>query len=146
MRSVEDARLLVKDLELDAKLRGRWFTSYPTNNAGTDSTPQLTFVNGNASITSNGVGVLVVTGELTLNTDRTFEGLILLLGGGTLRQTGGDTKVEGQIIIARFGSTGSFLGPIINMSGGKAEFKIDTERVQAGLATINMGIQAVREK
>jgi hypothetical protein len=145
LSSGDKARAFVRDLELDAKLRNRWFTSYPTNDDGTDSDPLLTFVRGDAQITSDGAGILVVTGELKLNSDRKYKGVILLLEGGSLRITGKNV-IEGSTIIARFGNTGDFLGPIINITGSDAHFKQNTDRVTAAMALLNMAVQGVREK
>lgn len=145
LKSADEARSLVSSLELDAKLRSRWFTSYPTGQDGTDSVPELTFIRGNATINSDGAGILVVTGNLNIATDRKFKGLILLLGGGTLNVTSGKSTIEGSVVIARFGATGGFQGPIVNMTGGETTFKHNDARVLAALKTINMSVQAVRE-
>lgn len=145
LSSADNARRLVADLELDAKLRSRWFSSYPTGQAGTDSNPLLTFVRGNTQITSDGAGILVVTGDLTLNTNRKFKGLILLLGNGKLNITSGKSTIEGSVAIARFGTTGGFQGPIVNISGGEVLFKHNEPKFLSALKTINMSVQAVRE-
>ena len=144
LSSADKARAFLSDLELDAKLRNRWFTSYPTNNDGTDGDPLLTFIRGDATITSDGAGILVVTGELKLNSDRKYKGLILLMEGGTLRATGKNI-IEGSMVVARFGSSGDFLGPIINITGGDTTFKHNADRVAAALAQVNMAVQGVRE-
>ena len=64
LSTADEARELVADMDYDARLRGRWFASYPTGNDGTDAAPEISFVKGNATITSDGAGILVVTGNL----------------------------------------------------------------------------------
>ncbi len=145
LSSADDARATMSDLEADAKARSRWFNSYPTGNAGTDSVPQFTFINGNAQLTSNGVGLLVVNGNLTINSNFSFKGLIMVLGEGTLNITGGDSKFEGSLIMAKYNAMGNFLAPSVNISGGKFEFKSNAERVEEALETVNLRVLAVRE-
>jgi hypothetical protein len=146
LASADEARLTVSDLEADAQVRGRWFNSYPPLNAGTDSMPAFTFVRGNAQLSGKGAGLLVVTGDVTLNSNFEYKGLILILGSGRLNMTvGSDSKIEGSVIMAQFGATGNFQGPIINATGGKTEFKINQEKVDAALKTVNMRVVAVRE-
>ena len=146
LKTVDDTRKLVSDLEADAKARGRWFNTYPTNNDGTDSAPLLTFVRGDATINSDGAGVIVVTGTLNITTDRHFKGLILILGNGTLNITSGKSTIEGSIVLAKFSSSGAFQGPVVNMSGTpEVVFKHNETRVTSSLTTINMGIMAVRD-
>jgi hypothetical protein len=145
LSSADETRRFLRDLEMDSKLRDRWFTSYPNGAAGTDSNPLLTFVRGDATITSDGAGILVVTGELKIQTDRKFKGLILLLEGGMLRATAGKGVIEGSVVMARFGTSGDFQGPILNFSGGETTFKHNAARVLAAMEQVNMAVQGVRE-
>ncbi len=145
LASADEARSTMSDLEADSKVRSRWFNSYPTGNAGTDSVPQFTFINGNAQLTSNGAGLLVVNGNLTINSNFSFKGLVMILGGGTLNITGGDAKIEGSVIMAKYNATGNFLAPAVNFSGGKFEFKHNTDRVADALQTVNLRVLAVRQ-
>jgi hypothetical protein len=146
LTSPAETRAVVGDLEDDAKIRGRWFNAYPTGNAGTDSVPQFTFVRGDAELNSDGVGLLVVTGKLTINNNFKYKGLILLLGEGRLDVTGGDSKIEGAILLARFGlTTVDYLPPAINLSGGKMEAKYSADKVEDARNLINLRVVAVRE-
>jgi hypothetical protein len=146
IQTVAETRSLVNDLEADAKVRGRWFNSFPTGNAGTDTSPQFTFVRGDAVLNS-GAGLLVVTGKLTISQNFTFKGMILLLGDGRLDVTGGDAKIEGTVAIAKFGLTEDFLSAVVNLSGnGKTEFKYKSDKVDAALKLVNVRIMAVREQ
>ena len=58
---------------------------------GTASEPQLTFIEGNATMSGNvsGNGILVVTGELTWQGTPNWNGLILVLGGSYTVSGGG---------------------------------------------------------
>lgn len=147
LANADETRWLVADLEEDARVRGRFFNNYPTGNAGTDANPQFTFVRGDADLDSNGAGLLVVTGKLTINKNFTYEGMILLLGDGRLDITGGDAKIEGTVALARFGMSGDFLPVNMNFSGtGKTEFKYKSDKVDEAMKLINVRIMAVREQ
>jgi hypothetical protein len=141
--STDELRAVMSDLEADAQLRGRWFNAYPTGNAGTDTVPQFTFVRGDTQITGNGAGILVVTGNVTMSSSFTFKGLILILGSGRLNITGGTSKIEGSVVIAKYNATGNFLPPSISISGGNIEFKSNAGKVDSALTTVNMRVLAV---
>jgi len=147
LQTADAARKLVSNLEFDAKVRSRWFTSYPTGNDGTDSAPELTFIRGDATITSDGAGILVVTGTLTITTDRKFKGLILLLGDGTLRINSGKPSIEGCTVMARFGTTGDFLAPVLNFNGSpEVTFKHNESAMDKAMRVVNIAVRGVREK
>lgn len=145
LASAEETRMMMSDLEKDAQMRGRWFNSFPAGNAGTDAAPQFTFVNGDTTLKSDGAGLLVVTGELTLQANFKFKGLILVLGGGTLNIKGGKGSVEGGFVVAKYNSTGDFLAPSIKISAGEFDFKSNAEQSAFALNTVNMRVLAVRE-
>jgi hypothetical protein len=69
-----------------------------------------------------GAGILVVTGNLDVDGNYSFNGLVLALGGGTLtRSGGGGGVIGGAMIVARFDryAIGNpFLAPTFNTSGG----------------------------
>lgn len=146
LETVDTARQLVSDLKLDATLRNRYFTSYPSSgNTGTDSQPEFTFVDGDCNITSDGSGLLVVTGKLTLSSSKKYKGLILLLGKGEFIISGGGATFEGAMAIAKFNSTGDFLPPVITLSGGSYTFKYKSDRIAAAIKTINLAVVGARE-
>jgi hypothetical protein len=147
LASADEARAMLSELEADAKIRGRWFTSYPlSGNAGTSASPRLTFVRGNATVSNSGAGILVVTGTLTLTSFNDYKGLILLMGNGRLAVTAGDKsmKIEGGVVISKFGATGGFLPPEIDMSGGEYTFKSNPSLVRDMFETLNINVLAVR--
>jgi hypothetical protein len=146
LETADTARRLVKDLQSDAQLRSRYFTSYPTSgNAGTDTIPQFTFVDGDCTISNDGVGLLVVTGKLTLNSNKKFKGLILLLGKGQLDVASGGSTMEGAFVLAKFNATGDFLPPVINLSGGSYTFKYNATRIEEAIGTVNLAVVGARE-
>lgn len=145
LETTASARSLVEDLKTDAKLRNRYYNSYPTGSAGTDSEPQLTFIDGDCSLTSDGAGLLVVTGKLNLNSNKKFKGLILVLGQGELNISGGDSTIEGAMVLSKFSTGGSFLAPAINLSGGKYTFKYNESKVKNAIETVNLAVIGARE-
>jgi hypothetical protein len=120
------ARSLLSDLAAQAKSAGRYFTSSPSD-TGTTAAPKFTFVDGNASV-SDGAGLLVVTGTLTMGGNASFNGVILVLGDGNLdRNGGGNGDILGAIVVAKFartwpssenGTAHPFLAPSFSTSGG----------------------------
>ena len=77
---------------------------------------------------SDGAGLLVVTGTLTMGGNASWNGVILVLGGGNLdRNGGGNGDILGAIVVAKFartwpasenGSPHPFLAPSYSTSGG----------------------------
>lgn len=105
-------------------------TSNPTN-FGTDSNPLVTVVEGDANFKGNsttvptGAGILVVTGNVTVNGDFSWDGLILVIGKGSYTVTGsGSGTITGAIFVAQTkdpttGAELSTLGvPTVAYNGG----------------------------
>jgi hypothetical protein len=126
LKDPDQARAMLVDLAAQAKGAGRYFTSSPSD-TGTTAAPKFTFVDGNASV-SDGAGLLVVTGSLTMGGNASFNGVILVLGEGSLdRNGGGNGDILGAIIVAKFartwpssenGTAHPFLAPSYSTSGG----------------------------
>ncbi|HEV7893739.1 MAG TPA: hypothetical protein VGP08_24195 [Pyrinomonadaceae bacterium] len=126
LKDPDMARSLLDDLASQAKSSGRYFTSSPAD-TGTTSAPKFTFVDGDASV-SDGAGLLVVTGRLTMGGNASFSGVILVLGKGELdRNGGGNGDVLGALVVAKFartwpstedGQPHPFLAPTFSTSGG----------------------------
>ncbi len=95
-------------------------------NIGSQSSPQLTVVNGDLTMTgaTRGGGILLVTGTLTMSGNSGFYGVILVLGKGNfVGNGGGNGQYDGAVIVANTrdsnGNVLSSLGtPIMNWSGG----------------------------
>jgi len=128
------------------------------NTAGGDAAPTdfgagttdglFTFVDGDVSLpSSGGKGLLVVTGTLYMNGSQTFDGLVLVLGGGVLdRSGGGNGSSLGAFVIARFNSTGDFLAPTFTSSGsGTSTLQLDRNRVKTALRLGGIPVLSVSE-
>lgn len=126
LKDPDMARALLVDLAAQAKSSGRYFTGQPTD-VGTIAAPKFTFVDGNANV-SDGAGLLIVTGTLTMGGNANWNGVILVLGDGNLnRNGGGNGDILGAIVVAKFartwpasenGTAHPFLAPSYSTSGG----------------------------
>ena len=108
----------------------------------------FTFVDGDVSLpSSGGKGLLVVTGTLSMNGSQTFDGLVLVLGGGVLdRSGGGNGSSLGAFIVARFNSTGDFLAPTFTSSGsGTSTLQLDRNKVKTALRLGGIPVLSVSE-
>lgn len=140
--------------------QGRYFTS---GTAAINSTPGLgasnpdgvfTFVDGDLILgpgNPTGQGTLIVTGTLTLDGNFNFNGVIMVLGGGTvLRSGGGNGNIYGAMIVAKFARTGSdsdqFLAPTFDTSGGgTANIQYNTDSVDRAKSVGGHSVAGVRE-
>lgn len=143
---------LVTRMRLLAISQGRYFnssTGFPEGSeAGTSTTPKLTFYDGSVEIGPGlaGTGLLIVTGTLTMKGNCEFYGLILVLGEGELiRNGGGNGATLGAIVVAKYDSTG-FLAPTFDTSGGgTSDIKYDSEWVRRALTTPGPVVLGVSE-
>jgi len=128
------------------------------NTAGGDAAPSdfgagitdglFTFVDGDVSLPSaGGKGLLVVTGTLSMNGSQTFEGLVLVLGGGVIDRSGGGNGTSlGAFVVAKFNSTGDFLAPTFTSSGsGTSLLKLDRNKVKTALRLGGIPVLSVSE-
>jgi hypothetical protein len=69
---------------------------------GTSANPQITYVNGDFNFgNSSGAGVLVVTGTLNMDGSANFNGLILVIGQGSISVGGGGGgQINGTLFLA----------------------------------------------
>jgi hypothetical protein len=58
-------------------------------NMGTNTAPVVNVVNGDLTLTGSGAGILLVTGQLTLNGNFSYNGIILAIGEGAITKSGG---------------------------------------------------------
>lgn len=154
LQTADAARSFLNDMQLVARSMGRYFTSF-SGMAGTTASPKFTFVNGNATL-DGGAGLLIVTGNLVMNGNPTFNGIVLVLGEGTVnREGGGNGNVLGSIYIAKFarswpaaenGQPHPFLAPAFHTSGGgTSNLSFDSVWVQQAKDALGDIVRDVRE-
>jgi len=154
LQTADATRSFLNDMQVVARSMGRYYTSF-SGIAGTTASPAFTFVNGNATLDA-GAGLLIVTGNLVMNGNPTFNGVILVLGEGTInREGGGNGNVLGSIYVARFarswpasenGQPHPFLAPIFHTGGGgTANLEYDSEWVQKAKDALGDIVRDVRE-
>ncbi|HJR09688.1 MAG TPA: hypothetical protein VJ842_20680 [Pyrinomonadaceae bacterium] len=131
------ARQYLNELEATARGENRYFNpasgTAMSGSFGTTANPQITFIDGDCEL-SGGAGMLIVTGNLNMSGNPSFEGVILVLGAGTVnRDGGGNGNINGSMVIASFQRTWPsadddpainndieypFLAPSFNTNGG----------------------------
>lgn len=145
LRSADEARAFLADQKINATNQGRYFTSLD-GYSGSAADPAFTFVDGDCTLDGGG-GLLIVTGNLTLNGNPNFSGLILVLGqGNILRDGAGNGEIYGAISVARFNSTGGFLAPTFNTNGaGNSTMQYDSNALRRALNLSGPRVQGVHE-
>jgi len=147
LQSANQARAFIREQKANAASQGRHFTSF-SGNAGSSSSPQLTFVDGDCDL-DGGAGLLIVTGNLEMKGNPSFEGLILVLGEGSInRKGGGNGNIYGAITVAKFdvNGTGGFLAPTFTTAGGgNATIQYDSVAVNRALNMSGPLVMGVRE-
>lgn len=154
LQTADNARAFLNYMQAVARSMGRYYTSF-SGDAGSTASPQMTFVNGNASL-SGGAGLMLVTGTLTMSGNPNFNGIILVLGDGNVqRNGGGNGNILGTVYVARFarswpssenGQPHPFLAPTFGTNGGgNADFLYDSVRVRAGQDVLGTIVRDVRE-
>lgn len=154
LQNADAARSFLNDMQIVARSMGRYYTSF-SGQAGTTTSPQFTFVNGDATL-DGGAGLLIVTGDLIMNGNPSFNGVVLVLGGGSInRNGGGNGNIYGSIFVAKFarswpasenGLSHPFLAPVFNTNGGgNANLEYDSEWVQKAKDALGDIVRDVRE-
>jgi hypothetical protein len=154
LQTADAAREFLNYMQIVARSMGRYYTSL-SGMAGSTSSPAYTFVNGDVTLDGGG-GLLIVTGNLTLNGNGVFNGVILVLGEGrVIRDGGGNGTVLGSLYVARFarswpssenGQPHPFLAPVVNIGGGgTANFVYDSSWVQKSKDALGDIVRDVRE-
>lgn len=154
LSDADSARKFLNDMQIVARSMGRYYTSF-NGMAGSTSSPAFTFVNGNATL-DGGAGLMIVTGNLVLNGNPSFNGIILVLGEGTVnRDGGGNGNIYGSIYLARFarswpasenGQPHPFLAPIFHTDGGgTSTLQYDSEWIQKAKDALGDIVRDVRE-
>jgi hypothetical protein len=127
LKDATNARLFISQMRAKAEATGRF---NPTN-YGSDTDPKFSFVDGDLDLnggSSDGAGLLIVTGKYTQGGSAQFKGIILALGDGIVERSG-NPDTYGALVVAKFqhtynsttGSytgTGGFTSPSLTTDGG----------------------------
>ena len=147
LQSANNARSFLITQKANAVSQGRYYTSF-SGNAGSTSSPAFTFVDGDCDL-DGGAGLLIVTGNLEMKGNPSFQGLILVLGEGSInRKGGGNGNIYGAITVSKFdvNGTGGFLAPSFTTSGGgNSTIQYDSEAVTRALNLSGPLVKGVRE-
>jgi hypothetical protein len=164
LKSVKDARDFLYNATDGMKTRamgqGRYFTSGAaamSSAAGLGANlPDgiLTFVDGDLVLgpgNPTGQGTLIVTGDLTLDGNFQFNGVIMVLGSGRVFRSGaGNGNIYGAIFIANFAPTGSdtdLFGPFTfdTSGGGTANIQYNSDAIDRAKSVGGHSVVGVRE-
>jgi hypothetical protein len=75
---------------------------------GTNAAPVINVVQGPLSLGGSGAGILLVTGDLTLVGGFSYNGIILVIGTGTVTKNGGGGgTLNGSMLVANMYTTAS---------------------------------------
>ncbi len=154
LQTADNARAFLNYMQAVARSMGRHYTSF-NGYAGSTATPQFTFVNGNCTL-DGGAGLLIVTGNLIMNGNPNFNGIVLVLGNGYLERDGaGNGNVLGTAYVAKFarswpagenGQPHPFLAPsFITKGDGNSDLRFDSPSVQTGRNVLGTIVRDVRE-
>lgn len=154
LQTADNARSFLNYMQAVARSMGRHYTSF-NGQAGTTTTPEFTFVNGNCTL-AGGAGLLIVTGNLVMNGNPNFNGIVLVLGNGYMERDGaGNGNILGTTYVARFarawpasenGTPHPFLAPTFITNGtGNADLRFDSPSVQTGRNVLGTIVRDVRE-
>jgi hypothetical protein len=140
---------------------GRYFPAGTpvTGGFGDNATAKgITFINGDATFTGSGGGILVCTGTLTLHGNFSFNGLIISTGAGGITRSGGGTgTLQGNVVVAPYRSNkigddksllqANFLAPRYDLSGGgNSTIIYNSSSVANGLTAVSNFVLGVAEK
>jgi hypothetical protein len=163
LKSVKNARDFLYGTEgtMHAAVnQGRYFTSGAAaiaSTAGLGATNPdgvFTFVDGDLTLGSGnptGQGTLIVTGNLTLDGNFNFNGVILVLGAGHVyRSGGGNGNILGAMFVAKFDRTGAdtdqFQAPTFDTSGGgTANIQYSSDAVDKAKSVGGHAVRGIRE-
>src|SRR5215471_7800790 len=129
-------------------------TSSSASFPGTTTSPYFMFVDGDYSLSgTTNAGFLVVTGTLTLSGDFGFNGVILVVGAGSVtRSGGGGGSIYGAMVVANTNdatftpSPGKFGAPSWDTSGGgNSTIQYDSTWVRKALGATGPVATAVSE-
>jgi len=153
LQSADKARAYLNNLQAAAVSQGRYFTpstaggTYTVGDSNT-SPDEITFVDGDCNL-EGGSGLLVVTGNLQMSGNPSFNGVVLVLGGGYVnRNGGGNGNFYGAMVVAGFdrNGTGGFTAPYFNTNGGgNSTLQYDSLAVSRAMGAVGTVVGGVRE-
>jgi len=147
LQSADQARAFLADQKANAIYQGRYFTSF-SGYSGAAGTPAFSFVDGDCTL-AGGAGLLIVTGNLILDGNPNFNGLILVLGNGYVERDGaGNGNIYGAMSVARFDPVGpgGFLAPTFNTNGaGNSTMQYDSAALRQALDMSGPRAQGIHE-
>ncbi len=125
--NLNDLIEMAKTIEKAADMVAPGGTDANSVYVGAPGDTQVVVVNGDFNLNANGAGILLVTGELTFAGNIDFDGIIFVIGEGSMvRNGGGIGNIHGGILVANTagpdgipGTGDDVLGaPLFNTSGG----------------------------
>jgi hypothetical protein len=124
LKSASDLDSKINELKELAQSSGRYFASgeAPPNYGNNADGTGITFIDGDATLSGAGGGILVVTGKLNLDSAFNFNGTIFVTGADGVSRTGSGTgALQGNLVVAPY-KTGDlaagFLPPKYDITGG----------------------------
>src|SRR5882762_5137699 len=102
LATVDGLTNLVNQITASANPANIYGTNPSITNLGTNATPVINVVHGDLSLgPSTGAGILIVTGNLTISGNPSYNGLILVIGKGTFTKNGGGNgTLNGALLVA----------------------------------------------
>ncbi|HKZ80123.1 MAG TPA: pilus assembly PilX N-terminal domain-containing protein [Pyrinomonadaceae bacterium] len=154
LESADKAREFLTYMKTVAQTMDRYYSTY-SGVAGSTSSPEFTFVDGNCTL-DGGAGLLIVTGSLTMNGNDNFKGVILVLGEGSVTRDGsGNGDILGSIYIAKFarswpssenGQPHPFLATYFDTNGGgNGDMLYDSSWIQKAKDVLGTMVRDIRE-
>jgi hypothetical protein len=163
LKSVSSARQFLYGSEgmMQAAInQGRYFTSGPAAISSTLSLGAtqpdgvLTFVDGDLTIgpgNPTGQGTLIITGDLTLDGNFNWNGVIMVLGEGKVYRNGsGHGNIYGAMFVANFSKVGvdtdAFGAPVFDTAGGgTSNIQYNSDAVDRAKSVGGHSIRGIRE-
>lgn len=122
-----------------------YLTSLVSSGAMSSSSPITLVANGDLDLTSwhnTGYGLLLVTGNLTYDPDTSWNGIILVIGQGTvIGSRGGSGVINGAMLVARTRDTSGNLLPGPNLGYSYVNFNNGSSMGGVGINYSNCWVQ-----
>ncbi|HEY3128482.1 MAG TPA: hypothetical protein VGL91_03430, partial [Acidobacteriota bacterium] len=122
--------------------------SSPTN-LGTDSSPKITYVDGDLTVDGNasGAGILIVKGNLEVGGAFTWDGVILVVGSGGINFHGVNESFIGGMYVENLTKSGNnfIAGPTTMTLSGNTAFYYSSDMIRMGLRLLPLEMLEWRE-